>query len=44
MIIKKSKGCLYAIIDKIDRKYLIDIPESLIKKQKERDNNKYHIV
>ena len=44
MIIKKSKGCLYAIIDKIDRKYLINIPEDLIKKQKERDNNKYHIT
>ena len=44
MIIKKSKGCLYGIINDIDIKFLNQIPENYKDKQRTRDDNKYHIT
>ena len=44
MIIKKTKGCLYGIVNDIDIKFLNEIPENCKENQKSRDNNKYHIT
>ena len=44
MKIKKSKGCLYAIINDINTTLLNQVPDNYKNKQKIRDNNKYHIT
>ena len=44
MIIKKTKGCLYLIIDQIEDKFLNQIDSEYKLNQQKRDNNKYHIT
>ena len=44
MIVKIKKGCLYGIIENIDKKYLENIPNDYKINQENRDNNKYHIT
>ena len=44
MIIKIKKGCLYGLIENIDKKYLDNIPNDYKINQENRDNNKYHIT
>ena len=40
MIIKKTKGCLYGIVNDIDIKFLNEIPENCKENQKSRDKKK----
>ena len=44
MKIKKSKGCLYGIIENIDQKYINKVPKNFMYNQQNRDNNIYHIT
>ena len=44
MIIKIKKGCLYGLLESIDKKYLDNIPDDYKINQQNRDNNKYHIT
>ena len=44
MIIKKSKGCLYLLLDSIENVYLDQIEVEYRKNQQDRDNNMYHIT
>ena len=44
MIIRKCKGCLYALIDTIDERFLQNIPDQFIENQQKRDNYQYHIT
>ena len=44
MIIRKCKGCLYGLIDRIDEIFLKNIPDSFKDNQQKRDNSQYHIT
>ena len=44
MKLKKSKGCLYGIIENIDQKYISKVPKNFLYNQQNRDNNIYHIT
>ena len=44
MEIKLHKGCIMAFINNIGNNFTSSIPSEYIKKQQERDKNKYHVT
>ena len=44
MLIRKCKGCLYGLIERIDEIFLKNIPNNYKDNQMKRDNSNYHIT